>query len=349
MIKGIQEVSLDSKKDKIEGISFTRACCAIGIIIYHYFCHSNSSFSFLYTSANSDWGSLFVTVFFAISGAVLYYNYPQNFSLKLFYYKRWKSIFPAFYMCFLFFFLKNVFAFHAVFYAGRLPILFSLFGMDGYFLYRFPNYYLVGEWFLGAIIMLYLMYPALSLVINKNQFIIPVLLITGYVWMLGTDFFIVDNFRNMITCTASFYFGMLAIRYKELFFKNKIIGIASFFILVFLCCVRLPQFVFIYQIQGFALMTVLIQVGNMIMNTKVKPVFSEISKLSLCIFLFQHIIILDMQGVSNPHEWYKVLLVLTATIILTLICSKILQIVVDSILQSKLFNRIELRFLKNNI
>lgn len=337
---------MDNQKERIEGIVFARACCAIGIIIYHYFCHSNTAFSFLYTSANSEWGWMFVTVFFAISGAVLYYNYPENFSLKLFYYKRWKSIFPAFYMCFLFFFLKNVFAYHSVFYFGKSRILFSLFGMDGYFLYRFPNYYLVGEWFLGAIIMLYVMYPLLSWVMNKNQIIIPVVLIAGYVWMLCTDFFVIEDFRNMITCTATFYFGMVALRYKDFFFKNKIVGIVSFLILIFLCCVRLPQFVFVYQIQGLALMIVLIQAGNMIMTTKAKPFFAEISKLSFCIFLFQHIIILDIQGVCNPQAWYKILVVLGATIILTIICAKVLSIVADYFLQSRFFKKIDSKIIK---
>lgn len=75
-------------KEKILGIEFVRAVCAIGIIIYHYFCHSVGDFKFLFKTANSDWGSMFVTAFFVISGAVLYYNYPKVESLRVFYYKR---------------------------------------------------------------------------------------------------------------------------------------------------------------------------------------------------------------------------------------------------------------------
>ena len=61
----------------------------------HYFCYSNGTFKFFYTSANANWGFLFVTAFFAISGAVLYYNYPKIISfkdLKIFYYKRFGII-----------------------------------------------------------------------------------------------------------------------------------------------------------------------------------------------------------------------------------------------------------------
>ena len=84
-------------------IIFTRACCSIGILIFHYFCHSKGNFKFLFRTANSNWGFMFVTTFFSISGTVLYYNYPKITSTKRFYFKRWKSIFPSYYICIIFF------------------------------------------------------------------------------------------------------------------------------------------------------------------------------------------------------------------------------------------------------
>lgn len=89
-------LDLNNNKEQIKGISFARALCAIGIVIFHYFCHSNGTFKFLYTSANAGWGEMFVTTFFAISGAVLYYNYPSIQNTKKFYLKRLKAIFPYF-------------------------------------------------------------------------------------------------------------------------------------------------------------------------------------------------------------------------------------------------------------
>ena len=41
-------------------IIFTRACCSLGIVIFHYFCHSNGNFKFLFKTANSNWGFMFV-------------------------------------------------------------------------------------------------------------------------------------------------------------------------------------------------------------------------------------------------------------------------------------------------
>ena len=92
------------------------------------------------------------------------------------------------------FFLRKVFQVHKVFYGPPWPrILLSLFGVDGYFSYKIPNYYQVGEWFLGAIVMLHAVYPLLSFAVNKNKFAMPLLLLGGYAWMLGTDCFAISD------------------------------------------------------------------------------------------------------------------------------------------------------------
>ena len=141
---------------RISGISFTRAICTIGIVFYHYFSRSKGTFKLLRKTANSTWGFIFVTTFFCISGTVLYYNYPKIYSLKKFYYKRWKSIFPPFYICYFYFFLTEAFNSHKLFSRGHwTKIIYTLLGIDGYLSYKIKTYYLVGEWFLGAIIILY--------------------------------------------------------------------------------------------------------------------------------------------------------------------------------------------------
>ena len=159
LIKNYSQVQ--NIKTKLIMVDFARACSTIGIIIFHYFDNfKNSSYIFLYRTKNSHWGTMLVTVFFAISGMVLYHNYSYIHSFKSFYFKRWKSIFPAYYLCFLFFFTRNVIKMKKVFYKGnKISLLFTLFGMDGYFDYLMKTYYLIGQWFLGAIIIIYLLYP----------------------------------------------------------------------------------------------------------------------------------------------------------------------------------------------
>ena len=62
-------------KQYLSGIIFARACCSIGIVIFHFFAHSKGEYKLLLLTANSSWGFMFVTTFFSISGTVLYYNY----------------------------------------------------------------------------------------------------------------------------------------------------------------------------------------------------------------------------------------------------------------------------------
>jgi len=336
------EKNTDSTKEKISGIVFARACCIIKIVIFHFFCHSNSEVNFLYIVSNTG---RFVTVFFAISGAVLFYNYPEISSLRIFYYKRWKSIFPAFYLCFIYFYIRNVFLTHHIFYAGNpLTLIFTLFGMDGFFLYRFPNYYIIGEWFLGAIIFLYLLYPLVNSLFRRNIIIVPIFLIIGFVFMLETSFFKIDNSRNLITCLTSFYFGMVAMKYRNFFLKDKYVGISSSIILIALCFFRIssPKIQFIFEIvQSWLLFIFLIQLGNFLMNFKCNILFEKISNLSFQIFLLHHIIILDFLGLANPTKWYKSYVLLLASIIFTIICAKILSVIVTSVLKNNMLKKIE--------
>lgn len=335
------------KKKIISEIIFARAFCTIGIIIFHYFCHSKGNFKIFYITSNSSWGFMFVTCFYCISGSVMYYNYPKINSIKRFYYKRWKSIYPGYYICFMYFYIKKVFKYHKLFYKGHcLSLILTIFGMDGYLGYRFKTYYLIGNWFLGSIIIIYFLYPILSYLMNKNILIIHFICISFYPILNMKKYFIIVSYRNIITCIYSFYLGMICIKFYNLFFKNHFIFIISIILFVIMYYIRISTFVLICQIQGFALYIILIHIGNYIMINGFKVLFNKISTFSYNMFLFQHIIILDVLGVKNPSQWYLHLELLLITIILTIICSKILFLVVNDFTNSYFFKKIELIILK---
>ena len=138
---------------------------------------------------------------------------------------------------------------------------------------------------------------------------------------------------------------MLTIKFYDIFFKNKFIFIVSFIILIFLYIIRISHIILLYQIQGFSLYITLIQIGEYIMEYRIKKIFIEIGILSYNIFLFQHLIIFDILGAFNPTEWYYHIILLGITIILTIICAKILFIVVNKITQSNIFKKIESFFI----
>lgn len=139
-------------KKHIYEIDFLRTICCIGIVIYHFACHTNSNLSILTNTSNSNVGSIIVTVFFMISGFSLYHNNKEISSLKTFYWKRFKSIFPSFWLCWFIFYVINVIKVRTPFYAGNpLKLLLTLIGQDGYTQQRIVNYYTVGEWFFRGI------------------------------------------------------------------------------------------------------------------------------------------------------------------------------------------------------
>ena len=333
-------------KNKILGIIFARSFCSIGILIFHYFCHSNGNFKFLFTTANATFGFMFTTSFFCISGTVLYHNYPKIKSLKIFYYKRWRSIFPSYYICFSYFFLNTAFVRHKLFYNGHWTKLFyTLFGLDGYLSYKIKTYFIVGEWFLGAIIMIYILYPLLLWLINKNIFIIYLIVSFFYFIMYKTNIFIIIKDINIITCINSFYFGMIFIKYKHFFFNNKITLIISIILLTILCLIKINNFILIHQIQGFSLYVILIRFGTFIMSKYKAKIFNEISTISYSIYLIHHRIIYNILGLSNPIEWYLHIILLGIVFALTIICSQIHFIVVNSVINSRIFKKLDSFFM----
>ena len=336
-------------KKKLKGIIFTRACCCLGIIIYHYFCHSKGEFKFFYHTANSHFGFMFVTSFFCISGVVLYYNYPKIISIKSFYYKRWKSILLPYYICYIYFFLRTAFDKHKLFYRGDwIRIFISLTGLDGYLSLRIKTYGLIGEWFIGPLIIIYVIYPLLLFQISKFNIIINNIIICFlYFLMYKKNIFSYCKTMNIITCITSFYFGIETLRFQNFYLTNKKSFILSCFLLILLCTIKIEINIdiIIFQIQGFSLFIVLYQIGEYVMETKWNLLFNEIGNLSYSIFLFHHKIILDVLSLYNPVEWYAIILLLLIIIFLTIICAKIHCMVVNSVVKSYLFKKIDTLFI----
>lgn len=119
-------------------------------------------------------GSLGVSLFFIVSGAALMYVYGEqsNFRVLRFYKKRARALFPMFWLAFitthLLLFLRN----------GTSPLVtspsfkiasLSVIGLDGYArVWGIETLYVVGEWFLGFIILFYLIFPILRYGINQH-------------------------------------------------------------------------------------------------------------------------------------------------------------------------------------
>ena len=319
-------------------IDFVRAFCAIGIVIYHFSGKINEKTFFpFYNFKNGYWGRVLVTCFFIMSGMMLYYHNSKIENYKDFFIKRIKSIYPSFYLTYIPFFLINIYLKKSVFWGGNpLKLILSFLGLDGYLYYISPNYYIIGEWFLGAIILLYILYPAVLYLVNKGQWIFPVLLMALYIWQTSfASIFAIDSYHNIISCLVSFVLGMYIMKYSLL--DRKPIVIISFVLFILLVIINVPFLqMYLEKITGVSLFFVLAFLGKLIIKKDVlKRIIIFTSGISYELFLVHHVIIIFVVDMLNPTGISIVLcmlLVLSVTILGAYVVNKVSKLLIKGII-----------------
>jgi peptidoglycan/LPS O-acetylase OafA/YrhL len=156
-------------------LDFIRGLSVLIIIFYHYNCATVLLISKKLTLFKYYHyaGTIGVSLFFILSGAALATSTQTNYSLVSFYKKRFKAIFPLFWATYIFIVFATSVIYHASPFVGRnrLTFILTIFGVDGLLSYRIPNYYLIGEWFLGCIIILYIIFPVTRFLFLKNRYL----------------------------------------------------------------------------------------------------------------------------------------------------------------------------------
>lgn len=315
------------KKERLYNIEFVRAICAIGIIFFHFSLSSacvNSSI--IQVCAKECFGEIIVTVFFILSGGMLYLNNPTLPSPISFYKKRIRSLYPAYYLGYIIT-TAILLATGYTYYRGQKlwTVILTLLGVDGYFKYLGDNFYMLGEWFLGAIIILYLMYPILTFLINRIEAITAVIILGAFIWINVDNIFVISLFRNMISCILSFYLGMLFFKHRS-FIENKWTTIVAALIFIVIALFIYPtslsqaQDNIYMHLCGIAAFILLYQLGRIFtVLTPLRTFFSFLGGLSYEIFLFQHSVISFVLSRNNPMgrtETYTVFVLITIVTIL---------------------------------
>lgn len=243
---------------------------------------------------NGNLGQVGVSLFFIISGAALMYSYQNDLSLITYFKKRFLAIFPMFWISYICVISYLFFRYYTINPFGppvqTWTFLLSLIGMDGYLLTLIPNHYLIGEWFLGCIIALYIIFPLLRFMMLKQPVITAVgilVIYTALVKWYSLHFQIDYNFVMRI---PEFIFGMYFVKY----FKRVNIYVFAISMLItiewFIKPINIP---YMYKITviGMCIFLVLVFIGQYIKNDEFKKPFLVISKYSFAIFLVHHVII----------------------------------------------------------
>lgn len=233
-----------------------------------------------------------VTLFFILSGASLYYNYSDKFNCIDFYKKRILKIYIPFYVTYvLALWLLLVVNKGYNFIANRSAFLLTLLGVDGYIgnLYGVKTFYLVGEWFLGCIIILYLFFPLLQFLVNRYAHVTLCALIAFQIaiCIFANDW--VGAGGRALTRILEFYYGMYfmkVIREKQRVPVPEILVIA----VIFFIPVKIPLLLRIV-LTGVCTFHTLFYAGNWKGMKCLSGVCAFITKHSYVIFLSHHILI----------------------------------------------------------
>ena len=145
---------MENKKYRILELDVIRFIALLCII----FLHSNPQ-TYSLAGVSINFGCLGVSIFIILSGMSLSVGSFKNKSLWQFYKKRFASILPylwvGYFITTLLLFSFGLLPPHSY----SWPIVFTFIGLDGYFCQTLPTYYLVGEWFTGFILLMYLVSP----------------------------------------------------------------------------------------------------------------------------------------------------------------------------------------------
>lgn len=148
------------KKKKILSFNIIRAAAAISIFLYH--AHWNMGCDYAYLNPIIGQSSFFITLFFILSGFVLYYNYENEDlfnkkNLSKYYIKRIMSLYPLYVLVWIIFYLLQWKSNTVSSDLFTLPFQYLLIqNIIGY-----PYLMNSGTWFLSCMMICYMISPLL--------------------------------------------------------------------------------------------------------------------------------------------------------------------------------------------
>ena len=312
-------------KERIFYLDFIRAVATILILMTHFnavFLYAGMPEKVFITSsiANLYIGDFGVSLFFIISGASLMYVYDEQCSLKKFYKRRFLSIYPMFWIAYLIAFLYQFYQMQGINQnIPKINILYTVFGFDGYFSAYIPTFYILGEWFLGCIILMYFIFPLMRFGLKKNVAVTVGLTVLFYfIFMFCNIPF--NKTEIIFVRLPEILFGMLFIKYRK---KVKWPVALGALIVLILNGILKPELDCNYQTTyiGIAAFLLLVFVSQYLRSNFIYRVSAVISKYSYAVFLVHHVIIMQILykfDLNNVSRFYSCLLFLLCCCVIAL-------------------------------
>ncbi len=288
------------KQRRVFYLDFIRVISILLIFIYHFHIALDDfnievPIPLITNTANVTIGHIGVSLFLFLSGASLAYTYPKYSTLKDFYKKRFLTIFPAFWLIYVGLFLWFDVPEHSGIFSSETPLgylILSILGMDGYLSPFIPNFYKIGEWFLGMIIILYLLFPFLYWCMKKFPRTFFLFAIIWYfLWTRYFPFQGIPMERSIFIRIFDFILGMYFMSYvKQVSLFTGYFSILGCIILLF-CPLPIPLLDRI-ELNGICFFTAFCTISSFITSKQFFKICKWISQCSYPFFLLHHVILI---------------------------------------------------------
>ena len=307
---------------KISQLDFIRAICVLLVML----CHYNAVWAYAGNLNNivlstHIWevyvGSLACSTFFILSGYCLCEGYIKNktkdrqTTIKSYYIKRIKRIYPLFYFIYIVFGVYIFFVYHRQPFDAQIPfyrIIYSILGIDSYMLSstREGNFYKgVGEWFLGTLIFLYALFPLLKFIVKKSLVLFVVFSLSVYILsLIFVPWLTYDSYLSWLGNSTTCPFVRLGEFSLGIFlsYKNFRFSFRSF-VLSFCVFIVLDELNFSdirYQTIKLALLGFVLFNFSYLLASSIKyldnNIVKFISKYCYVIFLVHHVVVYQILG-----------------------------------------------------
>mgnify|MGYP000888264645 CR=1 FL=1 len=284
-------------------------------------------------------GDIAVSIFIIVLGVFLAIKIREEDSLSNLYKKFFLLVMPPFWLTYIIVILFNKPSSHGQYW----KFILTLIGMDGFFLYRMSNFYLIGEWIFGSMIIIFLLSPIIYFRVKKRPLktFLTILILNIIVHIFYGNIFKIPEICNPIMRLLDLSFGMLFVKciYED---KNEVLRKIFIFIgIVYLLfsgkMIKILPYNYHMIIVGFSVFVILeyfiafFKLENEKISLKQEK---RIANILLYVFFIHHqIIILFFKKFSNIvfMKYTKKILVLFIIIFISFVYGIVVTLITEKI------------------
>ena len=302
---------------RIKYFDLLRVICFLLIIYYHMIaqlpvngiCSHEDIWPFV-ANENMQIGTFAVSVFFMLSGASLMHTTREKFEVGKFYLKRYVRLLIPFYVVTFLYYIVNAIRVRDLVgvYVGGVPVwrwIFTILGMDEWVsmhgIVTFSRG--IGEWFLGVLVILSLVFPLLRYLMLKNTKVFMAIATVLYLFVIYNYNSDVLIYMSLPVKAYDFILGMWFALYLEKITKIwKYIAVVVVVVFFFWpTAINMNEALKILSL-GFSIVMAFSLLEGPLQKCNLRSV-NWLSKYSYELYLVHHLVIYAMTPYQPPGTW----------------------------------------------